>query len=107
MYPRKRLCMTHGVLSAADSEWRMKRVCRESEGLKNFPVGGGRQHSSVIWKKLQGPTEHPFEVSDHESKVKQVNIACFTFFDPPQPVYIQLFMCHSERNHEEGDFLIP
>lgn len=59
-------------------------------------MGGGRQHSSITWKKLRSCRVLPechFEVSDHEFKIKQVNIACFTFFDTPKPACTHSCSC--------------
>lgn len=87
-YPRKCLSMMYEVLPAADSEGRMRRVWRKREGLQSFSMGGGRQYFSITWKKLRSCrvlNEYHFEVSDHEFKIKHINIVCFTFFDTPKP----------------------
>lgn len=48
-------------------------------------------------KKLQGPIEYPFEILDHEFKMKPDNIACSIFFDSHTNFYLHLFIYHSEK----------
>lgn len=49
----------------------------EKGTVGNVFSGGGRQRSRKTSKKSQSPIEYPWEVSDHEIKMKRVNIICF------------------------------
>ena len=64
-------------------------------------------------KKLQGPIEYPFEILDHEFKMKPDNIACSIFFDSHTNFYLHLFIYHSEKKKtqitrkDQGKEFIP